>query len=165
MVKGNLPSLLGRDWLITIKLNWSQIFSCQVNNNCENPDMKVLVDKFKHVFKNNGKPIKKYKAKLVLKQNAVPKFCRPRPIPYVLKNEVSKILDDLVARDIVVPVESTDWASPTVIVPKSSGDSVRLCGDYKVTINKHLIDPVYPMPTIQDIISNLDGACIFTKRV
>jgi len=50
---------------------------------------------------------------------------------------VSEELDRLVKEDIWVTVETSEWGTPVVPVIKSDG-SIRLCGDYKVTLNKCL---------------------------
>ena len=47
-------------------------------------------------------------------------------------------------------------------VPKSEG-GIRLCGDYKVTINPYIeVDP-YPLPTAQDLFAAQAGGKVFTK--
>ena len=43
-----------------------------------------------------------------------------------------------------------------------SDKSIRICGDYKVTVNPH-IDDQYPLPTAEDIFSTLAGGLKFTK--
>ena len=53
-------------------------------------------------------------------------------------------------------VENSDWASPIVVVPKSSS-SVRICAHYKVSLNSQIEDHVYVLPTIEDIFSQLKG--------
>lgn len=45
------------------------------------------------------------------------------------------------ANGVIVKIEQSDWASPIVIVLKSDG-SVRICGDYKVTINQEMMNSI-----------------------
>ena len=71
-------------------------------------------------------------------------------------------LNKLEENGVIVKVEQSDWASPIVVVPKSDG-SVRICGDYKVTINQVVDDEQYPLPTAQDLYSTLAGSKVFTK--
>lgn len=47
-------------------------------------------------------------------------------------------------------------------VVKPSGD-LRICGDYKVTLNKHLIDFKYPLPLIEEVFDSLRGGVLFSK--
>ena len=53
---------------------------------------------------------------------------------YALKPAIEKDLERLA---IIKRVTYSDWATPIVPVPKADG-AVRICGDYKVTINQHL---------------------------
>ena len=71
-------------------------------------------------------------------------------------------LNKLEKNGVITKVEQSDWASPVVVVPKADG-SVRLCGDYKVTINQVVNDEQYPLPTAQDLYSTLAGSQVFTK--
>ena len=61
-----------------------------------------------------------------------------------------------------VKVERSKWAAPIVVVPKANG-SIRICGDYKVTINKVVDDTCYPLPTAGDLFAKLAGGKVFTK--
>lgn len=47
-------------------------------------------------------------------------------------------------------------------VPKKNGE-LRVCGDYKATINKHLKDFHYPIPTPKSIFEKLRGNRYFFK--
>ena len=56
----------------------------------------------------------------------------------------------------------SDWAAPIVAVPKPDG-TVRICGDYKVTINPVLQIDQYPVPKAEDLFSTLAGGQKFSK--
>lgn len=47
-------------------------------------------------------------------------------------------------------------------IVKSDG-SIRLCGDYKVTINQDMLIHQYPLPKVNHLIASLDGGVYFTK--
>lgn len=59
-------------------------------------------------------------------------------------------------------MEHSDWATPIVAVPKKDG-TVRLCGDYKVTINPMLQIDQYPVPSSRVLLSTLAEGKKFTK--
>ena len=66
------------------------------------------------------------------------------------------------AQGVIEPVLSSDWAAPIVPVIKTDG-TVRICGDYKLTVNKELEKDVYPLPRVEDLFSSLSGGTFFTK--
>ncbi|CAK1597335.1 unnamed protein product [Parnassius mnemosyne] len=53
---------------------------------------------------------------------------------------------------VVEPVDRSDWATPLVIARKADG-GIRLCVDYKVTLNKALMVDRYPVPKVEDLFS------------
>ena len=55
-----------------------------------------------------------------------------------------------------------DWATPIVPVPKTDG-SVRICGDYKITVNQVAKLDKYPIPRIEDLFASLAGGKAFSK--
>ena len=72
-------------------------------------------------------------------------------------------LDKLVQENILTPIKHADWAAPIVPVMKADQQSVRICGDFKETVNK--VSPLdkYPIPKIEDLFSRLSGGQKFTK--
>lgn len=58
-------------------------------------------------------------------------------------------------------VAYSEWAMPLVPVPKKDGQ-VRLCGDYKVTLNQALDVEQYLLPKPDDLFATLAGGEKFT---
>ena len=81
---------------------------------------------------------------LHLKENVVPKFCKAITVPFALKEAIEQEMNRLEQNGIIEKVSYSPWAAPIVPVPKGDG-CIRLCGDYKVTINSMLeIDKYSP---------------------
>ena len=57
-------------------------------------------------------------------------------------------------------VDPSQWA--VVLVPKQDG-SIRICGDYKLTVNQGLDVDKYPLPTPNELFACLAGGKKFTK--
>ena len=95
-------------------------------------------------------------AHLKLKENVTPQFFKPRPVPFALKEKIVEELKRLERLGVSEKVEFSDWATPIVPVPKPDR-SVRICGDYKATINPVLDVPEYPMPTAEELFTQLNG--------
>ena len=88
--------------------------------------------------------LKATKAHLELKPNSKPKFCKPRQVPFLLKVPLEKELSQLEHLGILTKVMHSEWAVP-VVVPKGDG-CLRVCGDYKTTVNPVLVVDKYPFP-------------------
>ena len=56
----------------------------------------------------------------------------------------------------------SEWAAPVVVVPKGDG-CLRVCGDYKTTVNPVLVVDNYPLPKPDDLMSQLAGGQRFSK--
>ena len=92
---------------------------------------------------------------------------------YFLANDVEDVakrrailleqeLDQLQSEGIISPVEFTEWAAPIVPVMKQDG-SVRICGDYKSTVNQVSKLDNYPIPKTEYLLATLGGGNKFTK--
>ena len=82
-----------------------------------------------------------------VKKDAKPVFKKARLVPFSLKEAVEKELDRLTKDGIMTPMMHSEWASPIVVVPKTDG-RVRICVDYKVSVNPVLDVDQYPFPNI-----------------
>ena len=56
----------------------------------------------------------------------------------------------------------SDWAAPIVPVMKPD-KSTRICGDFKLTVNKVSKLDRHPIPKVEDLFSTLSGGTAFTK--
>ena len=99
---------------------------------------------------------------LHLAEDAKPRFCKARPLPYAIRDKVAAELDRLENDSILTKIDWSEWATPIVSVPKKDG-SVRLCGDFKVTLNNQLKVDQYPLPRVDDVFASLAGGQRFTK--
>ena len=63
---------------------------------------------------------------------------------------------------MIEKVPQSDWATPIVVVRKPGG-KVRICGDFKVTVNPLLKNDVYPLPLPEELVHKLNGGTQFTK--
>ena len=63
---------------------------------------------------------------------------------------------------IIEKIDFSEYAAPIVPVLKSDS-TIRICGDYKVTINPDLEVPQYPLPKAEDLFSRLNGGQSFSK--
>ncbi len=157
VVKGEGPSLLGRNWLEEIKLNWYENFWLQ------NAALNDLLEKHRAVFGSDLGTAKGFKAKIVVESNASPRFLRARSIPYFYRDMVETELEKLVSEGTLEPVEHSDWATPIVAVLKPDKQRVRICGDFKQTVNPVAKLDKYPIPRVEDLFAKLAGGKVFTK--
>lgn len=157
--KTNSPPLLGRSFLRSFgfKLTINSIRDDTVST-----ISSQIKSDFSEVFDNNLGAFTQHKISISIDQNAKPVFFKPRPVPFAWKSKIENQLRDLVKKDVLEPVQSSHWGTPLVPVLKPNGD-IRICGDYKVTINRHLVDVRYPLPRIQEIFTALQGGELFSK--
>ena len=159
VVHGTGPSLLGKDWMSKIRLDWGRLLhTIQVDT----ADVDTVLQKHATVFKNELGLVKNMTAKIHVDAQAKPRFCKARTVPYALRDKVNTELDRLSHAGIIQPVEFAEWAAPIVPVVKTDG-SIRICGDYKVTANQAAKLDKYPLPRIDDLFSSLEGGKTFSK--
>ena len=158
IVPGNGPTLMGRNWLEHIQLNWSVI----KNINCSFSSIDDVCKKHERVFRPELGKLQGFAAKLHIHTDAKPRFFRPRPIALSLKQKVLAEIDRLQGLGVITPVKYSEWAAPIVPIVKTDG-SIRLCGDYKVTVNPVLLADTYPLPRPDDLFAALAGGKIFSK--
>ncbi|XP_029595206.1 uncharacterized protein K02A2.6-like, partial [Salmo trutta] len=79
-----------------------------------------------------------------------------------MKKKVEDELERLQEANVITPIQFSRWAAPIVPVLKSDG-TLRICGDYKLTINRASKLYAYPLPRVEDLFATLAGGKTFSK--
>ena len=84
-------------------------------------------------------------------------------MPYALQFKVEAELERFESLSIISKVEKAKFSmTPIVPVLKPSGQ-VRICGDFKVSVNQYLDLTQYPLPHIEKTFERLSGGQVFSK--
>ena len=158
VVEGSGPSLLGRDWLGKLRLDWSELHSIRSQHSA----LDNVLAKHQALFKDELGTVRGTTAKIHVAPEVHPRFHKARSVPYALRGKVEQALERLEKDGVIEPVEFSEWAAPIVPVIKKDG-SIRLCGDYKTTVNQAARVDSYPIPRIEDLFASLAGGKAFSK--
>ena len=147
-VDSKFPTLLGREWIrVIFEKDWLDKMVLSVVNHVRDCTSFIESLKSSSVFDPGVEEVVGYEDSLDLKSDARPKFCKARQVPFAIKDSLGEAIDKLVEQRLWKPVEHSEYASPVVPIIKDNG-SIRICGDYKSTLNPNLDTAVYPLPTI-----------------
>ena len=156
VVKESGPCFLGRDLSRELKV----ISSDALNFVAAKTD-KLKVE-FPQLFSEGLGCYQGESFSIVVDPSVPAKFCKARTVPCTLRERVDKELSRLQEEGIISPISNSPWAAPVVPVLKSDS-GIRLCGDYKLTVNRAASMDTYPIPSMHDLFSNLAGGVIFSK--
>ena len=173
VLKGCGVNLLGRDWLDIIQLDWQSVVGSKINKTQDvlmsphiSHEIKRKLDSLlggnRDLFRDQIGSIKGYQAKINIKKDAHPRFMKARNVPFALQEVVNTELDRLVKDNILKPIPFSTWASPIVVIPKPDG-GVRICGDFKQTVNPNIESEIYPTPSNDEISTKMQGGEKFSK--
>ena len=121
-----------------------------------------MLKKYPEVFEEGLGTFKATKAKIVVDQSANPKYCKARPVPYAIKDKIEKELKRLEEEGTIEQITFSEWAAPIVSIVKED-QTVRICGDYRVTVNAVSKLDNYPIPKAEDLFTTYGGGEKFTK--
>lgn len=162
IIKGNFEPILGRDDCVKLNLiKRIRIINNEnvTDNNVANNPNNALIKEYKNVFEGIGNIGKPYH--INIEETAKPVVNPVRKVPFALQNKLKQTLDELEKLNIIKKVEgSSDWVNPIVIVKKSD-DSLRICLDPQ-DLNKAIKREIFKIPTLDEVMSDLNGAQIFS---
>ncbi|XP_037805897.1 uncharacterized protein K02A2.6-like [Lucilia sericata] len=154
---GDVIDVIGRDFMSMFDIALSNVNLITDINEC----VLSIKKRFQNVFKEELGLYTGGTVKLNLMGNVKPIFCKPRPVPFAWRSKIEIQLQGLVEKGVLVHVDNSEWGTPLVPIIKPNGQ-IRICGDYKSTINKYLEDVKYPLPLIDELFASLRGE-LFTK--
>ena len=88
VVAGNGPSLMRRDWLKHLRLDWSQLHQVRASKQ----QWQEVLDRHATVFKDEVGMLQGTTVKIHIDPQAQSKFYRPRSVPYALRDKVGQEL-------------------------------------------------------------------------
>ena len=98
------------------------------------------------------------KVKLAVNPQVSPKFYKARSLPYSMCEKVEQELQTLQKAGIIEPTTFSEWAAPVL---KCDKQTIRLCGDYRLTVNQVVQLNQFPIPKIEDLLAKLAGGKYF----
>ena len=105
------------------------------NNKVQNESLQALLSRYPNVFAEGLGTLVGFKARMYIDPAARLKFWRARSVPYALRKKVKAEITHLLEKGTIEPVEWADWATPIVPVLKGDKNSVRICGNFRLTVN------------------------------
>lgn len=132
VVDGHLTSLLGLNWFDALGIHVTRV------QHISQFSYEAICDEFAAVFHgvlgcNKGPPVA-----LSLNLAVVPIHMKAQWVPFALNPKIDAELDHFIEQWILEPVPHARWETPIVTPLKANGD-VRICADYKFTLNKALL--------------------------
>ncbi|XP_046608775.1 uncharacterized protein K02A2.6-like [Neodiprion virginianus] len=167
VLPGDGPMLIGRQWLaahgcwpLTLeKDNGKGHFLNKINLE---KIKEYFFEKYKDLFSDEPGLYNKSKVTIHLTDKARPIATKCRPVPHATRPDVDKEIERLVGLGHLKEVDTSEWATPIVPAYKGNG-KLRICGDFKLTINPFIIIDNYPLHTIDDIFTVLQGGVYYTE--
>ncbi|GAX22752.1 putative transposase [Fistulifera solaris] len=92
---------------------------------------------------------------LELQEGATPYHSRAFPIPQSLYETTKKEINRLTEIDVFEKNHESEWAAPTFVQPKKTGD-VRILTDFR-RLNEALKRKPFPLPRIAELLQRLQG--------
>nr|KAG5697919.1 hypothetical protein BaRGS_026857 [Batillaria attramentaria] len=98
-------------------------------------DCHTLCDKFPDLFKEELGCLKDFELEVKFKSDAKPVFHKARPVPFALRDDLTKGYEEGIAKGVWKPVQFNDYGTPVVPIRKTNSagalkPKLRICGDY-----------------------------------
>lgn len=151
IINSNVDPIFGREWIRETKLNLNEVNTLKIDNKTIKLDN--FLQEFNEIFNNNI-------GEIDLVEKSAPIAVQARRVPYALEEKVEKEIERLEKLNVLTKVEDSDRGTPVVPILKPNGE-VRLCADYKVTLNRCIKDERHPIPRIEDIFVKMNGGKYF----
>ncbi|XP_077236504.1 uncharacterized protein LOC143878006 [Tasmannia lanceolata] len=139
-----------------------QLFAVGVSQSLPNPlpndhNLQQLMEKVIEAFEepNGLPPPHLHDHKIPLLPGSGPVIVKPYQYPHYPKMEIERLVAKMLATGVIRPSNSP-YSSPVILVKKQDG-SWRMCVYYKA-LNKITIKDKFPIPVIDELLDELNGA-------
>ena len=131
-------------------------------------DCKKLCEDFPELWKPGLGCLKDVELEVEFKKDAQPVFCKARPVPRAIQDDLEKAYEEGIAKGTWEYTQFNEYGTPVVPVkkplrPGQKKSKMRVCGDYSVTVNSQLKEHRHPIPLPEDLMNRLGGGHGFTK--
>ena len=153
VVDGRDKNLIGYETAIDLGL-------LHIVNSVSTPKVDNMIEDYKDCFEGLGK-MKGRTAKLHVNDSIKPLAQKYRRLPFHIRDQAEAAPTNLEELDIIERAEGPPpWVSPIVVAPKKTG--IRICVDMRAA-NQAIERERHPVPTVEDLIVDLNGATVFSK--
>ena len=127
-----------------------------------------LCGEFPTLFESTLGCLKDFSLDIRFKPEAKPIFKKPRPVPFSILQDLNEAYEAGIKRGVWELTNFNSYGTPVVPIRKSSlpgqaKASIRVCGDYSVTVNSQLEDHRQPIPLPEDLMPKLGRGYCFSK--
>jgi hypothetical protein len=122
-------------------------------------EVENLLKEFQDIFSNVPGRTNLVKHRIQL-SSTVPIRKRPYPVPYAMRKEMDKEIDEMIKLGIIEP-STAAYASPMILMKKSDGSN-RPCVDFR-DLNRITVFDAEPMPRVDEIFVKLADSKFFSK--
>lgn len=149
-------SRLGMDWW------WSHFKSIEAGKMVVSEGVNTILKEFSEVFQEQIQlpPKRTQVHRINLLPEHGPANVRPYKYPHHQKEEIERQVEELLKAGVIRPSLSA-YSSPVILVKKKD-KTWRMCVDYRA-LNKETIPDKYPIPIVDELLDELNGATVFSK--
>lgn len=125
-------------------------------------ELQTLLHHYEDAFRERTSlpPPRQHDHHIPLLAGSHPVNQRSYRVSYVQKSEIERQIKEMLYSGIIQPITSP-FSSPVILVKKKD-NTRRMCIDYR-RLNDITVKNKYPIPIIDELLDELNGACWFTK--